>query len=176
MPIIAGPFHVIVGLLLVAGVAKVARPRATAEVAKAAGIPASIWVVRIFAVVEVVAATAAFVVGGWIAAAVVGILYLVFAGFILMLKVRGVETAGCGCFGQESEEPPGSLHIAVDVVAAIIAAIAATAPVPGIGAVLAEQPLWGIPYIGFVTLAVWLVAVMLTDLPRLTHLAGEAST
>ena len=166
MAVIAGPFHVIVGLLLVAGVAKLARPRATKEVAKVAGIPASVWVVRVFALAEVAVPTAAFAVG---------ILYLVFAGFVLTLKVRGVETAGCGCFGRESEEPPGSLHIAVDVTAALIAAIAALAPVTGFGAVLSERALWGAPYIGFVALGVWLLVVMLTDLPRLTHLAGEVS-
>ncbi|MCL1600375.1 MAG: hypothetical protein M3112_02410 [Actinomycetia bacterium] len=176
MPIIAGPFHVIVGLLLVAGVAKLVRPGATAEVAKAAGILASTWVVRIFALVEIAAAMAAFIVGGWIPALIVGISYIVFAGFVTMLKVRGIETAGCGCFGQESEDPPGSLHIVVDLVAALIAGVAAVVAVPRIATVLADQPLAGVPYIGFIALGVWLLMVMLTDLPRLVYLTMETST
>ena len=176
VPIIVGPFHVIVGLLLIAGVAKVARPGATADVAKAAGIPASTGVVRIFALVEVAAAMAALALGGWIPAFAVGILYLVFAGFVLMLKVRGIESAGCGCFGQETEEPPGGLHIAVDVVAALVAAVAVVSPVPEIAAVLAEQPLAGVPYVGFVAVGVWLLFVLLTDLPRLMALTAEATT
>jgi hypothetical protein len=176
VPIIAGPFHVIVGLLLVAGVAKFLRPGATADVAQAAGIAAATWVVRIFAVVEVAAAMAAFIVGGWIAALAVGVLYLVFAGFVLMLKARRITTAGCGCFGQKTEDPPGSLHIAVDVVAAVIAVVAAVVSVPGIAAVLADQPLVGVPYVGFVALGVWLLMVMLTDLPQLAYLTAEASS
>jgi hypothetical protein len=176
VPIIAGPFHVIVGLLLVAGVAKFVRPGATADVATAAGIPSSTWVVRIFALIEVAGAVTALLLGGWAPALAVGVLYLVFAGFVLVLKVRGIETAGCGCFGQESEDPPGGLHIAVDVIAALIAAVAMVSPVPGIAAVLAEQPLAGVPYVGFVALGIWLLVVLLTDLPRLAHLTMEATT
>jgi hypothetical protein len=176
VPIIAGPLHVIVGLLLVAGVAKFVRPGATAGVAKAAGIPATKWVVRIFALVEITAAVAAFVIGGWIPALTVGILYLVFAGFVLMLKARGIKTAGCGCFGQETDDPPGYAHIMVDVVAAAIAVGAAIVAVPDIASVLAEQPLVGVPYVGFVTLGVWLLMVMLTDLPQLAYLTAEASS
>jgi hypothetical protein len=176
VPIITGPFHVIVGLLLVAGVAKFVRPGVTAGVAKAAGIPASTWVVRIFALVEIAAAMAAFVVGGWIPALSVGILYLVFAGFVLMLKARGIKTAGCGCFGQETEDPPGYPHITVNVVAALIAGVAAVVAVPDIAAVMADQPLFGVPYISFVALGVWLLMVMLTDLPQLAYLTVEASS
>ena len=176
MPIITGPFHVILGLLLVAGVAKFVRPGATADVAMAAGIPASTWVVRIFALVEIAAAMTAFVVGGWIPALTVGILYLVFAGFVVMLKMRGIKTAGCGCFGQESDDPPGYPHIAVNVVAALIATGAAVVSIPDIAAVMADQPLFGVPYIGFVALGVWLLMVMLTDLPQLAYLTAEASS
>jgi hypothetical protein len=156
--------------------AKFARPGATADVATAAGIPAASWVVRIFALVEIAAATAVFVVGGWLPAVAVGVMYLAFAGFVVMLKVRGIETAGCGCFGQESEDAPGALHITVDVIAAAIAGGAAIVSIPGIAEVLAEQPLAGVPYVGFVALGVWLLMVMLTDLPELGYLRVEASS
>jgi len=176
MPIITGPFHVIAGLLLIAGAAKLVRPGPTADVASAAGIPASRLVVRVFAIAEIAAAVVAIALGGPVAAAAVAVMYLAFAGFVVMLKMRGIKTAGCGCFGQESEDPPGYLHVSVDVVAALIAGIATVVAVPDIGAVLAEQPLAGVPYIGFVVLGVWLLMVMLTDLPQLAYLTVEASS
>jgi hypothetical protein len=176
MPIITGPFHVIAGLLLVAGAAKLVHPGPTADVAKAAGLPASRVLVRIFAVAEIAAAGAAIILGGPAAVAAVALMYLVFAGFIVMLRARGITTAGCGCFGQETEDPPGALHIVVDVVAAMIAVVAAVVSVPDIAAVLAEQPLAGVPYLGLVALGVWLLMVMLTDLPHLARLTVEAST
>ena len=175
MPIITGPFHVVAGLLLVAGAAKLVRPGPTAAVVQAAGLLASRVLVRAFAAVEVAAAVAAFAVGGVMAAGAVSVMYLAFAGFVLMLKMRGIETAGCGCFGQKAEDPPGSLHVAVDGIAAVIALAAAIAHVPAVAAVLAEQPLAGVPYVGFVVLGVWLLVVMLTDLPRLAHLTQEAT-
>jgi hypothetical protein len=176
VPIIAGPFHVIVGLLLIAGVAKLARPGPTAEVAQAAGIPFASSIVRVFAVAEIVAAVAAFAVGGRYTAAAVGGLYAVFAGFIVMLKMRGIKTAGCGCFGQESDDPPGFLHVAIDLVAAGIATIAVVAPVPDLYTVLADQPLAGVPYVAFVAIGVWLMMVMLNDLPKLMYLVAETSS
>jgi hypothetical protein len=176
MPIIAGPFHIITGLLLIAGAAKLVRPGPTADVASAAGIPASRLVVRVFAIAEIVAAAAAIALGGPAAAAAVAVMYLAFAGFVVMLKMRGIKTAGCGCFGQESEDPPGYLHVSVDVAAALIAGVAAIVAVPDIASVLAEQPLVGVPYVGFVTLGVWLLMVMLTDLPQLAYLTAEASS
>ena len=152
------------------------RPGPTADVASAAGITASRLVVRVFAVAEIAAAVVAITLGGPVAAAAVAAMYLAFAGFVVMLKMRGIKTAGCGCFGQESEDPPGSLHIVVDLVAALIAGIGAVVAVPGIATVLADQPLAGVPYIGFVALGVWLLMVMLTDLPRLAYLTMETST
>jgi hypothetical protein len=176
MPIVIGPFHVIAGLLLVAGVAKFVRPVPTADIALAAGIPAPKAVVRIFAAAEVIAASAAIIIGGVVAALVVAALYLAFAGFVAILKIRGIETAGCGCFGQESEDAPGVFHIVIDVVAAAIAAGAAVVAVPGIADALVDQPLAGVPYVGFVALGVWLLMVMLTDLPQLAYLSVEPSS
>ena len=176
MPIITGPFHVIAGLLLIAGAAKLVRPGPTADVAKAAGIPASRLLVRVFAIAEIAAALAAIALGGPTSAGAVAVMYMAFAGFILMLKARDIKTAGCGCFGQESEDPPGSFHIVVDVIAAVIAVTAGVVSVPDVAAVRAEQPLAGVPYVGFVALGVWLLMVMLSDLPRLAHLTVEPST
>ena len=175
MPLITGPYHVVVGLLLVAGVAKLARPKATAEVAGAAGLPAASGIVRAFALAEVVAAVVALVFGGALVAAVVAVLYGVFAVFVITLVVRGIETAGCGCFGQESEEPPGARHITVDVAAALIAGLAAVRSVPDLLTVLSAQPLYGIPYLAFAVLGIWLMVVVLTGMPRLAHPAGEVS-
>lgn len=174
MPLIAGPFQVVAGLLLVAGVAKLARPTPTSEVARAAGIPASTGMIRVFALAEVAAAVAVLAVGGRVSALAIAILYGVFAGFVLVLRVRDVQTAGCGCFGREAEEPPGVLHIAVDVIAATIAVAAIVSPVPDVLGVMAAQPLGGIPYVGFLVLGVWLATILLTELPRLAHIAGEA--
>ncbi|MCL1594855.1 MAG: hypothetical protein M3132_10955 [Actinomycetia bacterium] len=176
MPLIAGPFHIVVGLLAIAGVAKLARPAATADVARAAGIPASQAVVRIFALLEVGAAATALVFGGWQAALGIALLYGAFAVFVIMLSVRGIETAGCGCFGQETEEPPGRIHVGLDLVAAAIALLAVASPVPDLASVLAVQPLAGMPYIGFVLMGVWLSMVVLTEFPRLMRIASESAT
>lgn len=176
MPLIAGPLHVVVVLLLVAGVAKLARPGATADVARAAGIPVSVSLVRMFAFLEVGAAGAVLVFGGWQASLGVAVLYGAFAIFVIMLSVRGISTAGCGCFGQETEEPPGRIHVALDVAAAVIALVAVASPVPDVASVLSDQPLLGMPYIGFVFMGVWLSMVVLTEFPRLMRIASESAT
>jgi len=157
-------------------VAKLARPAATADVVRAAGIPASGGVVRIFALLEIGAAGSALIFGGHVAAVAVALLYGAFAIFIIVLSVRGIKTAGCGCFGQETEEPPGRIHAGFDVIAAVIALLAVASPIPDIVSVLSVQPLAGAPYIGFVLTGVWLCVVVLTEFPRLMRIASESAT
>ncbi len=176
MPIVTGPFHVVAVLLLTAGIAKLVRPGPTVDVARAGGLAASSFLVRCFALAEVAAGAAGIIIGGRTVAVSVAVLYLLFAGFVAMLMMRGITTAGCGCFGQATEEPPGAIHIAVDIGAGLIGIAAAVVSVPRASEVLSSQPAFGLPYAFFVAVGAWLLISVLTDLTRLAHATAEVMT
>lgn len=174
--LIAGPFHIVAAMLVVAGVTKLRRPTPTIDVLRAAGLPSGKILVSGFGTAEVAAGVTAITIGGRIPALAVAILYGAFVVFVVSLIVRGIEVADCGCFGAEAEAPPGLLHIAVDGMAAVVALIAAAGSVSGIGGVLADQPLGGLPYVGFALLGTWLAVAVLTELPQLDRLAAEGAS
>jgi hypothetical protein len=113
-------------LLLVAGAAKVADPTTTAGALAALGWPSSVGSVRLGAGVEALLGAAALVVGGPVLAALVGVSYLAFSGFLVAALRAGTPLSSCGCFGR-ADTPAHPVHVVVDAALAAGALAAAVA-------------------------------------------------
>jgi hypothetical protein len=152
------------GLLVAAGVVKLARPLATARAMYAAGLPGGSTIVRVLGLAEVV-------VGVWFLAAPspwtgagLAVMYLAFAGFIGFLLIARPGTASCGCAGA-GDVPPSAIHVLLNALAAAAAVGAALDPPASLVGTLSSLGAASVPFaIGLVT-AAYLAAVAVTDLP-----------
>lgn len=159
-PVLAGPVAVVATLVVVAGLAKVRRPQPAASSLRSVGVRARTGGVRALGLAEAAAGTGALLLGGGALVGAVALLYLGFAAFVAVAIGRGT-TEGCGCFGAEGP-PPRRSHLVVNLAAAVVAAAgAATGAWPGLGAVLAAQPLAGLPFLVLVATAVVLLQALL---------------
>lgn len=163
-PLWAGPYLAAALLLVAAGVAKVARPDATATALRRAGLAVPAWTVRAGAAAEVAAGCWALTPGRWGAAAV-GASYLAFAGFVALALRRGSPVSSCGCFGK-ADSPATRSHLALNLAAAAVALLAAARGQGGLVALMAHQPLAGVPLIGISAAVAYLAYLVITELPR----------
>lgn len=161
-------FFIAAALLVVSGGAKLWDPAPTRGALEASGLPSGSWTAPTLGVVEIVAGLGGTVLGGG-ASLVVGVIYLAFAGFVAYALMRKIPIQSCGCFGKAGT-PPSWLHLGFNVLSVVAAVGVAVAPQPPID-LLGDQPLWAIPYLGFVALGVWVVYLLLTELPRLREAA-----
>jgi len=161
---VAPLYFLAASLLLVSGVLKLVRPRATAQAMLDAGLPGSRAVARGLGAGECAAAAfaaAAPARGGALALAVV---YLAFAGFVGYV-LRTHPTAGsCGCAGSKAV-PPSLLHLVLDVVAAVAGLLYVVARGPSATAWLAALGWGSVPVIAGLALAGWLVVIAVTEVP-----------
>ena len=101
--------------------------------------------------VELAVAVSGACFGGWAAAAVAATyVLLTAAAFSLWRSAPGTP---CGCLGA-SPTPATGGHVALNAIAATIAAVVATGPTPI--SVLGDQPLLGIPFLVLTACATWL--------------------
>ena len=169
-----GLFLVAAGLLVVAGVAKAARPDDTAR-AMAALLPGSPplrpvrWLVRAGAVAEAALGVVAIAVPRPLTAALVACSYVAFAGVVAVARWRGGPLATCGCFGRP-DTPPTALHLVLNLVLAGAAlAVAVDAPSTGtLAAQLARMPWAGVPLLFASAVGLWLTGLALSALAALT--------
>lgn len=125
---LTGPLLVALGVLVVAGAAKVRAPSPTATALDALHIPKPLVAARVMGVAEVALGIAAAVFGSpWLFAAVTA-LYAGFALFILWALSGNQSDISCGCFGHE-DTPPTAGHAAFNAAAAAIAGLAIANPV-----------------------------------------------
>jgi hypothetical protein len=164
--VLAGPYLAVAALLMVAGLAKVARPGDTARALSAAGLPGrrTPLLVRLGGGAEVVVALWSLVVGGPAAAAVVFASYLGFALFIGLALRRGWPIASCGCFGTP-DRPPSRGHLVLDGVAAAVALAWAVDGGSSMASVLRHQPLAGVPLLVGAATAAGLTYLIFAYLP-----------
>jgi len=161
---VAPLYFLAASLLLVSGVLKLVRPRATAQAMLDAGLPGSSAVARGLGAGE--CAVAAFAAaaparGGALALAIV---YLAFAGFVGYV-LRTHPTAGsCGCAGSKAV-PPSLLHLALDAVAAATGLVYLVARGPSASEWFVALGWGSVPVIGGLALAGWLVVVAVTEVP-----------
>jgi len=153
----SGPFLVACGLLVVSGAGKVRDPEAASRALSAVGLPASGWMVRSGGALEAGLGLAAGCLAGAPLTLAVAAVYLAFAGFIVLTLRRGGSQASCGCFGR-ADARPSVTHVVLDA-AGVAAAFAAAASGPSVRltAVLAQQPLAGVPFVVAAATAAYLV-------------------
>jgi hypothetical protein len=118
-------------LLGLAGFAKVRRPGPAANALRAAGVPAPHAAVRVVAIAELVAAGAGLSLPGRIGGAIVA---AAFAALAVAAAVAGRTggQVGCGCFGDADGAPFGPRHVATNLLAAGLAAVAALGAPPSL--------------------------------------------
>ncbi len=168
-------------LLVVAGVAKAARPDATALALGA--LPANPlpvrWVrrlVRAGSAAETALGLVALALPGPVSAWLVAASYMAFAATVGYVRSRGGALASCGCFGTP-DTPATALHLAVDVgLAAAAVAVARGTPAGSMLRVLAHQPAHGLPLVVISALAAWLAYLTVSTLASLQAARQLSST
>jgi hypothetical protein len=163
--VLAGPFAIVAALLALGGASKAVQPADTVGALRGLGLPNSGVLVRAGGVAELVIGVGALVTGARPFAVLVAISYAAFAAFVALALRRGAPIGSCGCFGR-AETPPSRTHVVVNVAAALVAAAVAVDPFGGVGDVVADQPLLGLPFLLLVAVGVYLVFLALTLLPR----------
>jgi hypothetical protein len=93
-----------------------------------------------------------------------GAAYLAFASFVAAALMSNAPLQSCGCFGQR-DTPPSSVHLAVNIVAAVTLLVAAAGGVPSPGDVMAGQPWHAVPFTALVLITLGLSYLVLTALP-----------
>jgi hypothetical protein len=161
--VLSGPFLAACALLATAGAAKLARPASALPAVRALRLPARVSTVRIVGAFELGAAIAGVVFGG-IAAVAVAVAYVALSCAAYMLW-RTAPSTPCGCLGASSTAPASPLHVVVDACAALVALAAAFGGSPL--AVIADQPLFGFPFVVLTALAAGLASLLLDALPAL---------
>jgi len=121
---LVGPLYVAVGVLVIAGAAKIARPSATATALRELRVPAPLHAARILGAAEIVVGITTVLTGATLALVATGILYVAFTGFIFVALATGGSFGSCGCFGSE-ETPPTIGHGVFNAVAAAVALLLA---------------------------------------------------
>ncbi len=119
---------VALGVLVVAGVAKVRSPSPTAAALEVLRIPKPLVAARLMGAGEVVLGVAAAITGAAALYGLVALSYAGFTGFILWALSGNQAAISCGCFGHE-DTPPTIGHAAFNAAAAAVAALAVTNPV-----------------------------------------------
>lgn len=157
------------GLVTAAGGAKLARPADTARALRQSGLPAGATVVRAGALTEVLIGSTALLVGGRPAVGLLGLSYAAFAGFVGLALVTGKPISSCGCFG-EPDTPPTLAHALLCAVGALLAggAVLSGPSLPGLGWLMARQPMAGVPFLVLSALAAYAAYSIMAIAPRLS--------
>lgn len=161
MPLTIAGAWIGAGLLLLAGVAKIARPTAPGRALLLAGLPGGPAAARGLGALEVGVGLAGLVVGG-LAWAPQAVLYVGFTAFVLRERTR--PSASCGCFGEE-DVPLTALHVGVDALLAAAAVAAVVTGAPGVAGLGAGGVTWLV--VPLAALATLVVRMLLVDLPVL---------
>jgi hypothetical protein len=172
--VFAGPFAAFALLLGFAGAAKAWRPLPTVRALRSVSLPSSVRLVRTLGVGEAIIAIAALVTAGPIAPALVALSYAGFAVFVGYAMARGGSISSCGCFGK-ADSAPTSLHVVVNVAAALIAAAAALGAARSPVAELAHSPGAGVAMVALVLVIAGLAYLALAEWPRLAGVMREGA-
>jgi hypothetical protein len=118
-------------VLIVSGVLKLADPAPTAAMLSELSSLTWRFPVRLVGACELSLGVAAVVTGGRAIAALVAVSYVIFTAVSVMLLRRADGALPCGCLGSRSA-PVSAAHVLVNLAAALVAALAAAANVPGV--------------------------------------------
>lgn len=159
-----GWYFITVALLVLSGGSKVRDPEPTRGALRAAGLPASRWVVLVLAGGEIVVGAAGFALTSPLVSAAVAAFYIGFAGFVAVALIARFPLQSCGCFGT-SDTPPGWIHVGVNLSAAATATVFALTGGVDLLGLLESQPAAGVPYLAYVAIGAALLALVLSELP-----------
>jgi hypothetical protein len=162
--VLSGPVFVLTALLALAGAFKICRPAPTAGALRAMRLPSRLSYVRLLGAGELTLGLTALVTGARPLLALVAALYLAFATFVAAALLSGAPLQSCGCFGQR-ETPPTTIHLAANLVAAVVLLVAAAGELPKPSDVLADQPWHAAPFLLLVLISLQLSYLVLTALP-----------
>jgi hypothetical protein len=171
---VIGLYLVACALLVGSGLAKAARPDATARALAALVHGRGMRLVRLRlavragALAEAALGLVALALPRPVTAALVASSYLCFAGIVLVALRRGGPLATCGCFGR-ADTAPTVVHLVLDLALAVAAAVlAAAAPRQGtLVTYLAHQPWAGLPLLFVSAVGAWLTLLALSALGEL---------
>lgn len=166
MLIAEGALAIAAALLVVSGVAKLIDPAPTAGALDAAGLPAQRSTVAVLGLVEILVGSAGLVFPGRWPPALVAAVYLGFAGFVGAALNGRFPLQSCGCFGRP-DTPPTLVHLVANLGLAGAASARALRPGPPLTDRVLSDPGVGLVYLGFAGLGVYLVYLMLAELPRI---------
>jgi hypothetical protein len=138
------PFLVAAGLLLASGGAKLLRPDPAVRALGEARLPGGSRAIRMLGCLEAAIGGACLAVPGRIEAALLAVLYLGFAAFLVRLRQAGGADRSCGCVGGR-DTPPSFMHVALDLLAAAAGLVAVLSVPPNVAEVVTRGPLLGIP-------------------------------
>ena len=172
---LAGSFVAFALLLILAGVAKAARPLPTVRALQSVKLPASKAAVRTLGAFEAVLAVVSLVTAGAagaVCAALIAISYASFAAFVCYARARGGTISSCGCFGK-ADSPPTAAHIVVNLVAAAAAAGAAIWPADSALVELHHSPGAGLPLMALILVTTALAYLALAEWPKLAGILRE---
>jgi hypothetical protein len=184
-----GVYFIACGLLVAAGAAKALRPSDTARalallvpdwVPLSGSLRVSRHAVRVVAVVEAVLGLVAMLFPRPLTAALVAASYATFVLVVAYAHSRGGALATCGCFGRP-DTPATRLHIAVNVILFLTAALVAARPpdATSVLILLDHQPWLGLPLLFVSGVGVWVTYLALSPLAALEaarHLVQRPST
>jgi Methylamine utilisation protein MauE len=168
LPLIAPLFFLVAGLLMLAGVGKVWRPRPAAQALYAAGLPGSEPAVRGLGLVEIVAGVGALIRPSPWSALLVAALYLAFAVFVAFLLLARPHASSCGCSGSR-ETPPSWLHVSMNLAAVAVASIAAVVGTPSLLGAADSLGVLTVPAVFGLATAGWLAVVVASEVPAAFH-------
>jgi hypothetical protein len=169
----AGPFTIAAVLLAAAGGAKVVDPANTVGALRGFGFRVPAGAVRVGGAVEALLAVVAVVTGAAVPAVLVAASYLLFTAFVVTARVRNLPIGSCGCFGRV-DTPPSALHVVVNLGAVAAAVgVATLGDGTGLRAVLADQPLAGVPFLLLVAVGTYAAFTALTVVPQLRLLRSD---
>lgn len=110
------------GLLLVTGAAKLHRPADTANAIRQLGVPASLVLTYLLALVEVGVGSLVLFTRDLGAFAAQAALFAVFLGWVVWSMRSGVALASCGCLGRD-DTPPYWGHVVVNSLGLVLSAV-----------------------------------------------------
>jgi hypothetical protein len=157
-------FFAAAALVVASGASKIRRPGPAGRALRAARLPSSSVLVRALGLAEVAVGAWCLTAPSRASAVSLGLLYLAFGGFLLVLMRGSGGDATCGCLGAR-EVPPSLLHVALDLVASGASVAVAVAPPRGALAEAARLPLSGVPFVAGILLIAFLAYLVVGYLP-----------
>ncbi|MGQ0847901.1 MAG: MauE/DoxX family redox-associated membrane protein [Actinomycetota bacterium] len=159
-------FHLSAALLVLSGGAKLTDPAPTAGALRVAALPSGRTAVYALALLELALGGSGLLYGGRPWGYLSAGLYIGFLGFVILARLRRLPIESCGCFGR-ADTPPTTAHLVINLAAAGIGIWAGAGSSPSLVDVLADQPLGGVPYLGFLAVGTFCLYLMMTALARL---------